>query len=95
MKAMPKFFGHIANLTSTQINFPVERADFESQYLFQMQQYRELANYKELRGEILQVFREVGNAVCVTRVLEDIIVAETSLEQYLVQDIVPFSNFIN
>lgn len=88
---MPKFFGHIANITNTSISFPVDRADFESQYLFQTQQYKELANYKELRGEILQVFREIGNAVCVTRVLEDIIVTETALEQYLVQDIVPFS----
>lgn len=91
MKAMPKFLGHISNLSKSSIRFPVERADFESQYEYQVQQYKELANYNELRGEILQVFREIGNAVCVTRVLEDIVIAETSLEQYLVQDVVPFS----
>lgn len=87
---MNKFFDSITELCPYQTQIPLEHDNSASLFEYLVKEYNNLANYKLLKSEILQAFREIGNAVMVTKLLEETLSSEANRDKLLMQDIVSY-----
>ena len=59
-------------------------------FAFLHKRHDKLISFKVLKSEILQAFREIGNAVCLINFIEDSLCLESSNSKILIQDVVSY-----
>lgn len=59
-------------------------------YDFLSSEYEKLINHKALKSEVLQAFREIGNAIALTKQLEDAVIMQSNCDKILINDIISY-----
>lgn len=91
---MEKFVNSILELAPYPIQFPIEFDSLSAMYSFLENRHDKLINCKFLKSEILQAFREIGNAISIIKFIEDTLNFDTSTKKILINDVVSYDTDI-
>lgn len=93
---LTRFFDLITDHSPAKTQLPSDQGTLINLYDYLSLNHESLSNHKVLKSEILQVFREIGNATSLTRLLEETMFLQKSRDKLLIHDIVSYGTiFIN
>ncbi|KAJ3322394.1 Cytoplasmic FMR1-interacting protein 2 [Boothiomyces sp. JEL0866] len=81
---MARFFQSVDELAPPPIVIPTN-GTISDVYDSLLQNYHRILHYKELKSEILQAFREIGNGIMLAKIIEEILVVENDSSCFLTQ----------
>ncbi|KAJ3276472.1 Cytoplasmic FMR1-interacting protein 2 [Terramyces sp. JEL0728] len=84
---MAKFFQSVDELAPHPIVVP-QTGLISEIYDSLLQSYDRILHYKELKSEILQAFREVGNSIMLSKVFEETLATDATFSSLCVRDII-------